>query len=120
MHPPSLGDWFALDEATVQTEYLRRKAARLAGDPTQRVTHLEWDSTVTTQVFAVRGDTGVYRVWLRPLADPWAAACSRGGAHDFQPDDQACSHGLAAAARWVGMNASLREQVEHGAGDPVR
>ena len=115
MRPPRLNDFVPLDAEHVYTEYLKRKAARLAGeriDGIERVTFDELRSSTFTQIFAVRGDSGAYRVWLRPGADPWMAACSRGGVHDAQPEGRACSHMLAAAAKWLAMNADLLALIE--------
>jgi hypothetical protein len=100
---PNLGDYFDLSADTIRTEYLKRKAARLAGAPVDGipgVIHRPHLSSATTQVFTVRGDTGLYTVHLRPHTSPWTAACSRGGIHDHQAEGEACSHGLAAAVAW--------------------
>jgi hypothetical protein len=107
---PGLGEFFDLDETTVRTEYLRAKGARLV--LAHQFTHLEWKSTLTEQWFAVRGDHAAYRVVLRPLTDPWSAACSRGGVHEMTPDGQACAHGVVAAVAWVRLNPRLRKMVE--------
>jgi hypothetical protein len=116
---PGLGDFFNLDEQTVATEYLKAKSTRLICG--QQVTWLEWKSVgVTEQWFAVRGDHGMYRVVLRPLTDPWSAACSRGGVHDATPDGQPCAHGLAAAVQWVRMDERRREAVERQAARAAR
>lgn len=97
---PSLGDFFPLDADTIRTEYIKAKAARLAGEP-KRVIPLSHKSTLTTLHFLVFGDSGTtYRVWLRTGTSPWTAACSRGGVHDHQPEGEACSHGLAAAVAY--------------------
>ena len=97
---PSLGDFFPLDAETIRTEYLKAKAARLAGDASS-VIPLPHRSNMTTMQFLVIGDSQtVYRVWLRPGTNPWTAACSRGGIHDQQPEGAACSHGLAAAVAY--------------------
>lgn len=110
---PGLGDFFDLDETTVRTEYLKAKGARLVLD--QQVTWLEWKSTLTEQWFWVRGDHAVYIVVVRPLTDPWTAACSRGGVHEATPDGRACAHGLAAAVQWVRLCPAL----QHAAEEPV-
>jgi hypothetical protein len=108
---PALGEWFPLDEATVRTDYLKAKAARLAADP-GRVTHLPAVSTPDQQWFLVVGDHGSYNVCLRPLTTPWRAACSRDGEHESTPDGRACAHALAAAAVWVRHNTTLRAEGE--------
>ena len=102
---PNLGDYFPLDNEHVRTEYLKRKAARLASEPVnahRRVIYREHLSTQTVKTFSVYGDTGPvpYTVCVLPHTDPWMAACSRGGVHDMQPEGEACSHGVAAAAVW--------------------
>ena len=118
MTQPHLGDFFPLDDETVRTRYLKRKAARLAGGQVndhRRVIHRDHLSTSTTQVFSVWGDSGVYTVWLRPGTSPWTAACSRGGVHDHQREGAACSHGLAAAVAWLLLGqdqAALEEMAE--------
>jgi len=102
---PNLGDYFRLDESAVRTEYLKRKAARLAGGQHNdhravifRPGHAA--TTAAVKVFTVWGDSGTYIVHLLPQTAPWMAACSRGGVHDMQPEGAACSHGVAAAAVW--------------------
>lgn len=100
---PNPGAYFALDEAHVRTEYLKRKAARLAAERVndhRRVIYRDHLSTRTTKVFTVWGDSGRYFVHVLPYHHPWMAACSRGGVHDHQPDGAACSHAVAAAAVW--------------------
>jgi len=102
---PNLGDYWPLDDEHVRTEYLKRKAARLAGSKAEGIPSVIYRahlSTRTTQVFTVRGDSGPtpYTVCVLPHTDPWMAACSRGGVHDLQPHGQACAHGVAAAAVW--------------------
>jgi hypothetical protein len=99
---PTLSDYFPLDDEHVRTEYLKRKAARLATEPVndhRRVIYREHLSTTVTKVFTVYGDSDRYTVCVLPYTDPWMAACSRGGVHDLQPPG-ACSHGVAAAAVW--------------------
>lgn len=101
---PSLADYFPLDDEHVRTEYLKRKAARLAAEPVndhRRVIYREHLSSAVVKVFSVWGDSGQapYTVCVLPHTDPWMAACSRGGVHDNQPPG-ACSHGVAAAAVW--------------------
>jgi hypothetical protein len=112
---PGLGEFFPLDETTVRTEYLKAKGARLV--LAHLVTHLELKSSRAEQWFAVRGDHAAYKVVLRPLTDPWEAACSRGGVHEMTRDGQACAHALAAAVAWVRMNPSLREAAEEASTD---
>jgi hypothetical protein len=107
---PGLGDFFPLDETTVRTEYLKAKGARLVLD--QQVTWLEWKSTLTEQWFSVRGDHARYIVVVRPLTDPWTAACSRSGVHEATPDGVACAHGLAAAVQWVRLCPNLQTAAE--------
>lgn len=102
---PTLGEYFALDDEHVRTEYLKRKAARLATTPVndhRRVIYREHLSTLTVKTFSVWGDSqpAPYTVCVLPGIDPWMAACSRGGMHDMQPEGEACSHGVAAAAVW--------------------
>jgi len=102
---PNLGDYFNLDDEHVRTEYLKRKAARLASEPVnehRRVIYREHLSTRTVRYFTVWGDSAAapYTVCVLPHTDPWMAACSRGGVHDMQPEGEACSHGVAAAAVW--------------------
>ena len=101
---PNLGDYFALDAEHVRTEYLKRKAARLATVQVHfhpGVIYREHLSTQTVKHFSVWGDSGAtYTVCVLPHTDPWMAACSRGGVHDMQPEGEACSHGVAAAAVW--------------------
>jgi hypothetical protein len=102
---PTLGDYFPLDDEHVRTEYLKRKAARLATTPKgnhRRVIYREHLSTQTVRYFSVWGDTEPtpYSVCVLPGTDPWMAACSRGGVHDLQPEGEACSHGVAGAAVW--------------------
>lgn len=107
---PNLGDFIDLSEEKVHTEFLLRKAARLASTKVEgipRVIYRPDESTASYKVFTVRGDTDPrhpYTVWLAPGRQPWAAACSRGGVHDHQRDGDACSHGLAAAAVWMLMH----------------
>jgi len=113
---PNLHDYFNLDEDTVRTEYLKRKAARLAGGTVNehRAVIFRPDHAATTaasKVFTVWGDSGTYIVHLLPHTDPWMAACSRGGVHDLQPHGQACAHGVAAAAVWKLLTE--REEVPH-------
>jgi hypothetical protein len=99
---PNPADFFPLDAEAVHTRYLKRKAARLASEQVndhRRVIYRDHLSSATTKVFSVWGDSGVYRVWLKPAT--WQAACSRGGIHDHQREGQACSHGLAAAVAWL-------------------
>ena len=107
---PGLGDFFKLDETAVRTEYLKAKGARLVLD--HQATWIQWRSTKTEQWFWIRGDHAVYTVVLRPLTDPWTAACSRRGQHEATPDGQACAHGLAAAVAWVRMSPSLQSAAE--------
>jgi len=100
---PNLGDYFPLDDEHVRTEYLLRKAARLAttqANDHRRVIYREHLSTQTVKYFTVYGDSDVRQVCVLPHTDPWMAACSRGGVHDMQPEGEACSHGVAAAAVW--------------------
>ena len=99
MTQPHLGDFYELSPGTIRTEYIKAKAARLAGEP-ERVIPLPDKSTMTTMQFLVMGDSRTYRVWLRTGTSPWMAACSRGGVHDHQPEGEACSHGLAAAVAY--------------------
>lgn len=104
---PNLGDYFPLDDEHVRTEYLLRKAARLATEPVndyRRVIYREHLSTRTRKVFSVWGDTGIYQVWVLPFTSPWQAVCSRGGVHDNQPEGTACSHAVAAAAVWLAFS----------------
>lgn len=103
---PSLSAYFPLDDTHVRTEYLKRKAARLATEQTnehRRVIYREHLSTHTVKYFSVWGDSqpDPHTVCLLPSVDPWMAACSRGGVHDLQPHGQACAHGVAAAAVWL-------------------
>lgn len=102
---PTLYDYFPLDDEHVRTEYLKRKAARLASEPVndhRRVIYREHLSTRTIKVFSVWGDSSPvpYTEHLLPSTDPWMVACSRGGIHDMQPEGRACAHGVAAAAVW--------------------
>jgi hypothetical protein len=108
---PSLHEYFPLDDEHVRTEYLKRKAARLATEPVndhRRVIYREHLSTQTIKAFSVWGDSATYAVCLLPGTNPWMAACSRGGVHDLQPHGQACAHGVAAAAVWKLLTEPMR------------